>query len=363
MKNKNFIFIAMFLLTLILAGCGQEASNTEQNQKDTSTNQNPNQNSSNSTENQFPTLTWQIGYNTGEGTVRDIAAKKFAEIVTEKTNGSVTFEFFPDEILGSEAEMAEQVQMGAIQMQVIGGGIMGNSIPEFGISVLPFLFQDYEEAYALLDGPVGQKWATLAEDHKVKVLSHIDSGFAHITTNEKPINHPDDFIGLTMRAPNGPQYIEPFKVMGASVSTLPYGEVYMALNQGVVDGQFNPLDPIYATKFHEVQDYLALTNILYYHNKLIVNKDLWDGLDPKLQEIMMGAAEEAKLVSREFVQEREAEMLETLKPHFKEITKPDLGPFREKMAPLYEDQFLELFGEEAVKEAIQFLEEYRAKNS
>ncbi|GAB3790695.1 TRAP transporter substrate-binding protein [Virgibacillus kimchii] len=349
-KKLQMLGFVLFVSILVLAACGGE----EETAADPDDEANG-ESSGYSGE----SYQWSIGYNTGEGTVRDVASRRFAEIVEEETDGQVTFEFFPDEVLGSEQEMAEQVQTGALEFQAMGGGMMSNEIPEFGVPGLPFLLEDYEEAYALLDGPLGQKWADMGEDHGIKVLAHLDSGFAHVTTNGNPIHEPSDFEGLTMRAPNGPQYIEPFRAFGASVSTMPFTEVYLGLEQGVVDGQFNPLDPIHSSSMHEVQDYLALTNILYYHNKFIVNVELWNSLDAELQEIIEEAADIAQEESREFTQGIEEEMLEELEPHFEEITEPDLAPFQEALEPLYENEFPELFGEEAVAEAMEWLEEYR----
>lgn len=308
---------------------------------------------------QQKTYYWRIGFNTVEGSVRDVAAKEFRRVVSEKTNGQVKIDIFPGEILGSEQEMIESVMVGALDIQLAGGGSMQNLIPEFAVSSFPFMVYDFDEAYALLDGAWGDKLKALAEEHNLKILSFCDLGFAQITNNKRPINVPDDLKGIKIRSPNEPISIETFKALGAAVSTLPFSEVYLALAQKVVDGQFNPLDAIWDSKFYEVQDYLAMINIFYYHVNFMMNKALWDSLPSDLQNIVQEAAYIARDTSREFSQAKDVEMLEKLGPHFKQITYPDPVLFRQKIEPLYYDVFTNVVPKYAIDSVVEFLEEHR----
>jgi len=308
---------------------------------------------------QQKTYHWRIGFNTVEGSVRDVAAKEFRRIVSERTNGQVKVDIFPGEILGTEQEMIEAVMVGALDIQLSGGGSMQNLIPEFAASALPFVVHDFEEAYALLDGSWGDKLKALAEEHNLKILSFCDLGFAQITNSKRPIYTPDDLKGIKMRSPNEPVSIETFKALGAAVSTLPFSEVYLALAQKVVDGQFNPLDAIWDSKFYEVQDYLAIINVFYYNVNFMMNKALWDSLPGDLQNVVQEAAYAARDVSREFSQAKHTEMLEKLKPHFKEITYPDPRLFQQKIQPLYQDTFTNLLPKYAIDSVIRFMEDYR----
>jgi tripartite ATP-independent transporter DctP family solute receptor len=348
-KNRSaFLLFLLVGIMLVVAACGGEQEAPTENAEGSESSQ--------------ETYNWSIGYNTVEGSVKDVAAKRFKEIVEEKTDGRVTIELFPNEALGSEQEMLESTQVGALEMQIAGANLMANTIPEYALLSLPFLVNDFEEAYAVLDGPIGEKWNALAEDHSLKVIGTTDlGGFAQITNNIRPINTPEDMKGITMRSPNDVTLIETFRALGSSVSTMPFTEVYLGLSQGVVDGQFNPLDAIYQTKFHEVQDYLAMTNISFYYSYFVMNDKVWNDLDEELQAVILEAANEAQEVSREFTAEKDAEMLEILENEFVEITYPDTEPFREMVLPVYETVG-QTIGEEAVEELQAFLEEYRQNN-
>ncbi|WP_153393998.1 TRAP transporter substrate-binding protein [Ornithinicoccus halotolerans] len=306
---------------------------------------------------------WRLGFNTNEGSVRHIAAERFKEVVEEESDGQITVEIFPAEALGSEQEMLNGIKTGSLDLQMAGGGSMQNIVPEYATLALPFMVETFDEAYAVLDGPIGDEWKALAEEQGYKVLSHHDLGFAQVTNNVRPITTPEDFQGVTMRSPEEPTSVATFEALGASVSTMPFTEVYPALQQGVVDGQFNPLDAIYETKFHEVQDYLTLMNVFYYHVNFIMNPELWDSLSPELQEAVQTAADEAQKASRETTQANEEEMLTTLEGEFEEITTdPDLDAFRQAVEPAFAE-FEQLIPPETIQKTRDFIEEYRAENS
>jgi tripartite ATP-independent transporter DctP family solute receptor len=308
------------------------------------------------------TYNWRLGFNTSEDSVRDIAAQRFKEVVEEESDGRITVEIFPAEALGSEQEMLDNVATGSLDMQMAGGPAMSNMIPEYGTLGLPFMVEDFDEAYAVLDGPVGDDWKALAEEQGYKVLSHHDLGFAQITNNVRPIESPDDLQGLAIRSPEEQVPVTTFETLGAQVSTMPFTEVYPALQQGVIDGQFNPLDAIYETNFHEVQDYLTMANIFYYHVNFIMNADLWESLDSETQDIVQRAADESQEVSRQTTQDNEQEMRETLQGEFEEIVEePNAEAFQEAVEPAYQ-QVQDFIPPETIDETQQFIEEYRSEN-
>lgn len=354
-QKKSLVMMLILVCVFTLMAC----NSSQQSSQDTGSQgaEAPKQDSQKPSEEK--TYSWKIGFNTYEGSVRDVAAQHFKKVVEERTNGRVQIEIFPGEALGSEQEMVEAVQFGALDMQLAGMGGMSNIIPEYSTTALPFMVGSFDEAYALLDGPIGDMWKEAAEENGFKVLAHTDLGFAQITNNVRPINSPEDLQGIKMRSPNEPTSIATFRTLGASVSTMPFTEVYLGLSQGVVEGQFNPLDAIYDTKFHEVQDYLAITNHFYYFVNFIMNKDLWNSLDPELQAIVQDAANEARDVSREFTQRKHNEMIDVLKDEFVEITHPDLEAFRVAVTPAFAE-FEQIIPKEKIEAAQKFLEEYRA---
>ncbi len=285
----------------------------------------------------LPSYTFKLGFHTVEDSVRGEMATEFKRILEEKSGGRLTVEIYPSETLGSEQEMIEAVKIGAIDFSLPGGGAMSNVDPIFGSVSLPFFMSSYEEFHEQADGELGEYWAKVAEENGYVLLSIGDLGFAQITNNKRSIYSVADMQGLKMRSPNEPVLINSFQSLGAAVTTLPFTEIYMALSQGVVDGQFNPLDAIYQTKFHEVQDYLTMVNIFCYNINFIASRQTWDKLDPEAQAIIQEAAEAAKEISRKYYEEADAEYMEKLKPHFKEITYPDVEEFRKAVQPVYDE--------------------------
>ncbi|MFZ4451429.1 TRAP transporter substrate-binding protein [Salibacterium aidingense] len=361
MKNLWKCSIAVFSMILFLTACGGENDETGSESSAEEMDSNSEEEGGDASEEGYngESYEWTIGFNTPEDSVRDVAAERFKEIVEEETNGNVTVNIQPAESLGSEQEMLEQIQTGALDFQLAGGGSMQNIIPEYAVLQLPFMVENFDEAYAVLDGPIGDELKSLAEEADYKILSHTDLGFAQITNNVRPINEPSDLEGIQIRSPEEPTSISTFEQLGASTTTMAFTEVYLGLQQGVIDGQFNPLDAIYENNFHEVQDYLAMTNHFYYHVNFIMNLPLWKELDPELQEVVQTAAEEARDASREFTQEVDEEMRSTLEGEFEEITEPDMQPFKEAIDY---SEFSETVDQDFINKTQDFIEEYREEN-
>jgi len=306
------------------------------------------------------TYEWNIGYCGSEGAVRDIAAEKFKEVIEEKTNGRITINLFPNEVLGTAQEMVEAVQMGALDFKVAGAGSLTNIMPELVATHTAFLLNDYEEGHAMLGSQVGDKIKTLCEEHGFKALSFFDLGFVQITNNKRPINNAADMSGLIIRAPNQRMSIATFEQLDCAVSTMPFSEVYLGLSQGVIDGQFNPVSSIVEMKFHEVQKYLAMVNLFYYHGILVMNLDLWNNLETELRDIVQEAAIQAQELSYEFMENTDAQYLERIKEEdAMEITYPDLDSFREKIKPVY-SIYEEQAGQEMMNIIYDFLDDYRS---
>src|SRR5690625_1668870 len=302
---------------------------------------------------------WSVGFNTVEDSIRGEAAKEFKRILEEESDGNITIELFPNEELGTDNEMVESVQVGALDFQLSSSGVLAEIMPEFSATDLPFVFEDADEAHAALDDSYGELLKEKTSEEGMKMLNTFSIGFSQITTNKNPINSPDDMQGMSIRSPNEPVPLATFETLGSQVSTIPFTEVYLGLQQGTIDGQFNPLTAIRDSKFNEVQDYLALTDIIFYHAPFIMNQDLWDSLDGATQELIQRAADEATVAAREFEAETEAEVLDQIKDDFEEITEPDKESFQKAVEPVYE-QFEDEIGSDVMDDLFQFLEDYRS---
>ena len=341
-----FLFALIFILVLSACGGNDEGEDTASDD------------TSGEGESSGETYEWSIGWNTIEDSTRGVAAQEFKRILEEETDGRITVELFPNEQLGTDNEMVESVQVGALDFQLTSSGVLAEMIPEFSASDLPFIFESADEAHAALDASYGDLLKEKTTEQGIKMLNTFSIGFSQITTNSGPINGPEDMKGMSMRSPNEPVPIATFETLGSQVTTMPFTEVYLGLQQGAIDAQFNPLTAIKDSKFHEVQDYLAMTDIIFYHAPFIMNQELWDSLDAETQELVQRAADEATQAAREFDAETEASALEEIEGSFEEVTYPEKAPFQEAVQPVY-DEFEDQIGKDVMDELRSFLEEYR----
>ncbi|WP_209124123.1 TRAP transporter substrate-binding protein [Alkalihalobacillus sp. BA299] len=349
MKSSKWLLFASLLAVIVLfAACGQ--SETEEN---------AGAGTDTDTAGAEETYEWKLGWNSGlEGDTKGEAAIAFKEYVEAESNGRISIEFFPNETYASSPEMIDAVQLGALEMAIPGANELANVIPQYAALSLPFLVENPEEAYAVLDGPVGEHLKDLSQETNFVSLTDVDLGFAQITNNKRPINTPEDLKGMSIRSPGDVSLIKTFEAFGSSVSTMPYTEIYSGLAQGVIDGQFNPLLNIYDQNMHEVQDYLAMTNHTYYYCYMIINKDVFNSLDEELQQVVLKGSELARDASRAVVKESDEFYLEKAKEDFKEITYPDLPLFQEAVQTVYQD-VEEVMGAEIIADIQEFLEDYR----
>ncbi|MGE4531269.1 MAG: TRAP transporter substrate-binding protein [Acidithiobacillus sp.] len=349
MKKIIALVLVMSLLGMMLTACGGTATSTPAS----STAGETSAGESTAAE-KLPSYNFQLGYNTVEDSVRGVMANTFKEYVEKTSNGRITVDCFSAGTLGSESEMTEMVKLGTLDFSLPGISNMSTVDPSFSAISLPFLVKDFEEGHALLDGNLGNRFKEIAQNYGYKILSFGDLGMAQITNNKRAINSVDDMAGIKMRSPNEAASIKTFESMGCSVATVAFSELYLGLSQGVVDGQFNPLDAIYQQKFYEVQDYLAITNIFYYAINFIMNDEKFAGYDAETQKILLDGALAAQEAGRAYASNADATYLEKMQGEFKEITTPDTAPFAEKVSSVYDN-----FAETADSKIVEIVKDIR----
>lgn len=262
-----------------------------------------------------------------------IASKQFAEKVKARTGGAVVVEIFPANELGSPPEQLEQTKLGAIEMNLPTQGGLDKYEKAFGTVMTPFAFKSYEHAHQVLDGPFFDWAAPLAEKQGLVMLSNWEYGFRNITNSVRPVNAPDDVKGLKLRTPPELQIVAAMEGLGAATTQIAFPELPNALNQGVVDGQENPIGVIYHFKLNEFQKHLALTRHVYNSMVHVINKDVFDGLTPDQQKILREESAAAGKLMRELVIAQEEKELAALEKAGMQITRPDLAPFAAQMGP------------------------------
>ncbi len=286
----------------------------------------------------------------------NICAKGFANEVTQKTDGRVTIKVFPSAQLGNEKDMVEGLQLGTIQMGLIGGGSYQDLEPKMGIANLPYAWSDHFHAYRAFDGKIGDALFSLLAKKGIIGLGWWENGFRNITNNTRPINTPEDLKGLKLRVTPIKLRLDTFNALEALPVPLPFSELYSALQQKVVDGQENPLAIIYSSHFYEVQKYLSLTGHIWGTAILSISERSMNKIKPEDQKIVKEAANKWRDKQRTMVRDAEDKMVENLKAKGMIINQVNKAPFVEKVASVYKD-YEPIFG----KELIELINEYKNK--
>jgi tripartite ATP-independent transporter DctP family solute receptor len=249
--------------------------------------------------------------------------------IREATGGRFEYNVYPSSALGGDTAMVAQAISGALQMYSLSGDILAPRNPAAGIMGVGFAFSGYGPNWAAMDGELGLWYRTLAEKQGLFALEKaFDHGFRHITSRNKPINTPDDLRGMKIRLPVAPTLIALFKSLGASPTALNFGEVYSALQTGVVDGQENPLQLIDEAKFYEVQKYVSMTGHVWIGIHCGFNLAAWKKLPGDIQDTIGHHITEAATLEREdWLRQNETES-RTLQEHGMIFNTPDIAPFR-----------------------------------
>ena len=267
--------------------------------------------------------------------------EKFKPMVEAKTDLRV--QIYGNSRLGAEKEFYDGVRNGTIEMG-IPGMIMQADIPKMGIPELPFIFKGLDHAHEVLKGPLGEELtADLEKEHGVKALAWSANGMRMFSSN-KPLRSMEDFRGFRLRMPNIPNYIAFGKALGANVTPMPISEVFTALEQGVVDGQDNPIATLRASGWYEVQSYVLESNHMFSPNLYIINSQFWNRLSPREQEVIAEAAKESAAYEWELLKKSIEEDKKFLEDHGIRFIVPDKR-FRaamEKAAePIYQQFYRE----------------------
>ncbi len=337
---KKFISILLVLAMIFaLAACGGGSSAPAENKpaETKPAESKPEESKAEEPKAELPTYNWQLGFNTVEDSVRGDAAHAFKDYLEKNSDGRITVDLFPSEALGSEQVMTEMVKTKSLDFTLAGITSMTAVSPDYGATGLPFLCADYDQWHSILDGEYGDIIRGIGEANGYKHLALCDLGSVQITNSKRPIYSLADMKGLNMRSTNEEVALTTFQALGCSTTTMAFSELYLAMSQKVVDGQFNPIDAIYQNKFTEVQDYLAMVNIFYYGFTLICNNEWFNELDPETQNLVLEAGKAAQEASRKYMSTSESTYLQKCKDEncFKEITYPDTAEFQAACADIY----------------------------
>jgi tripartite ATP-independent transporter DctP family solute receptor len=269
-----------------------------------------------------------IGTTTTATSHYGVGAEAFIAKLAELSNGAFVGEQAPGGQLGGERDLIEGLQIGSIEMAVTSTGPLGNFVPEVLALDLPFLFRDYDHARAVLDGEIGQELLAKVNENNLVGLAWAENGFRHVTNSQRPVTKPDDLDGLKLRTMENRVHMAAFTGMGASPTPMAFPEVFGALQQGVVDGQENPVTVITASKFWEVQKYVTLTGHVYSPAIFLVSPALFDELSDEQKGWFYEAARVGVEANRAEVNRLEAAGVALMRENGMEvITEIDKAPF------------------------------------
>jgi tripartite ATP-independent transporter DctP family solute receptor len=304
---------------------------------------------------QAQTVQMKLGHFAAESHPGNLASKMFADAVEKRTDGKIRVTIFPNNALGSPPEVLEQNILGAVDMSLPTQGQLGKYSKKFNCVMLPFMYESYAQADKVLDGPF-IAWAAGDLDKAGLVfLSNWEWGFRNLTNSKRPVNAPDDVKGLKVRTPPELPTQAAMEALGAVVATINFNELQMALKQGVVDGQENPVAVIYANQLYESQKHLAMTGHNYNTMVHVISKKVWDKLTPEQQKIVKEESVKAGNWMRKSVRDAEADQIEKLKQAGMQVTYPDKAKFKALMKPAY-DRMNAIAGEENITAFVKMVE-------
>ncbi|MCU0768069.1 MAG: TRAP transporter substrate-binding protein [Burkholderiaceae bacterium] len=275
-----------------------------------------------------------LGHGAAPGNPRHEAAVKFADVVKAKSGGRIEVQVAPSAQLGDDAAMVTALRTGALDMSANSQGAVANAVPEYAAYGMPFLFSNAGQAFKLLDGPLGRELADKSADKGLIVLGYWDNGIRHMTNSKRPIGKVEDMKGLKMRTPPDSVLVDIMQSLGAEAQQIKFAELYVALQQGVVDGQENPLMNIHASKLYEVQKNLALTSHQFQMTPFLMSKRTWDRLSEADRKIVQEAAAEATALQRRLSQESDDKLLADLKTKGMQVTTVDKNAFAKATGPV-----------------------------
>jgi tripartite ATP-independent transporter DctP family solute receptor len=219
----------------------------------------------------------------------------------------------PSAQLGDDAAMVTAMRTGALDMSANSQGAVANAVPEYAAFGMPFAFSSPAAAFKLLDGPLGQELADRSAEKGLVLLGTWDNGIRQMTNSKRAIVKVEDMKGLKMRVPPDATLVDIMKSLGAESQQIKFAELYVALQQGVVDGQENPLVNIHASKLYEVQKYLTMTNHQFQMTPFLMSKRSWDKLSDADKKAVQQAAAEATALQRKLSADADEKLLAELK--------------------------------------------------
>lgn len=259
-----------------------------------------------------------------------------AEKVAEKSGGKMRVDVYPSQQLGTERELLELLQLGSLGMTKVTAAVLESFAPAYKAFSVPYLFRDRDHHFRVLEGEIGKELLLASQEYWLRGLAYYDAGSRSFYTKDVPIRSPEDLNGLKIRTLESQTQVEMVNTMGGSATPISWGELYTALQQGIVDGAENNPPSLFTSRQYEVCNYYSLDEHTTIPDVLLISTIVWETLSPQEQAWLQEAAAESTQYQKVLWQEASDEALEALKAAGIEIIYPDKAPFAEIVAPIYE---------------------------
>lgn len=282
-------------------------------------------------------ITMRINHTFGVNSFPDRALQEFKKQVESKSNKRIEVRLFSAGELGQEIEQYDLMQTGALEAALIGGQLVSSVAPEYAMFEAPYLWRDQAHLRKVWDGPIGKEIsAALLSRKGIRIVGVFNRGARNLTTTSKVVKTPQDLRGLKIRTTQNPVHVAAWKALGALPTPMPFGEVFMGLRQGVIDGQENPLDLIQSASFFEVQKHLHLTQHVRSFGSFGVSEVWFKRVPDDLQKVILAEAQAAMGLNDRTLVAEEDKILSDLAKRMNVVREQDLDitAFRERMKGL-----------------------------
>ena len=263
------------------------------------------------------------------------AMVKMSEDLVELSKGSLQMEIYPNQQLGTEREILELIQIGSLDMTKVSVATLENFAPKTRILGLPYLFENREHAFEVLDGPIGQQLLDDSQKYWLKGLGFYDAGSRSYYSKERPIEHPDDLKGLKIRVMESVTAMDMVRSMGGTPTPISWGELYTSLQQGVVDGAENNPPSFYLSRHYEVCKYYSLNEHTFSPDVLIVGTHFWNKLSEQEKRWLEATVHKSITYQRKLWIEAESEAIEAVRKAGVQVIYPKKEPFAQRAEDVY----------------------------
>ncbi len=264
------------------------------------------------------------------------AMELMAMRVDEHSGGRMRIDIYPSEQLGTERQTLELLQIGSLGMTKVSAAVLENFAPTFRVLSLPYIFRDEAHQFEVLDGLVGSELLLGLEPYRLRGLTFYDAGSRSFYTKDRPVRRPEDLAGLKVRTQESPTAMELVRRLGGSATPIAWGELYSALQQGIVDGAENNPPSFYLSGHYEIARFYSLNEHTRVPDVLLISTAVWNGLTEQEREWLVDAVAESTVRQRVLWREAVKDALDAVRAAGVEVVVPDPEPFAERAAPMYD---------------------------